>query len=933
VSEPAEIYRQIVESSTDGLWVLDDHGRTVFANARVGELLGRTAADVRALRLPEVLDDRDRAGFERRMERLRAGDAEALRPVDGERVYRRPDGSPVPLLVSEQPLFDATGALVGYLHRLTDDSRRRILLSELRRSRSQLDEAQQIARLGSWEIRTDPREVTWSAAMYDVLDVDPETFEPSLDTFLDILAEDDREGAADRWQQVLEQPGERGMDVRVRLRDGSFRWVRAVGRALERAEDGTPLRLGGTMQDVDDLKKAELNLLDAVELNTLMQHIATAANQASTFDEALSASRALLLAHHDWQRAVAFDVTPDGLRFHRLGADDTMPPNALEAAVAERALRADGTVFEEDAVVEHPMIGFPLQVEDRPAAIVVVTARSRFERHEMLRSLVRQVAGELAQVAVRDRAAAELAAARDVAMAASQTKSEFLAMMSHEIRTPLNGVIGLNDLLLHTGLDRRQRELAEAMQGAGRALLVLISDILDFSKIEAGRLELETVEFQPSIVVAGIRDLFAADALTRGISLEVEVEPGVPRYLEGDPSRFGQVISNLVSNAVKFTHEGRVRVRVGAEVSTEEVLLRVEVTDTGIGMDAEQAARVFQPFRQADASTNRTFGGTGLGLAIAQQLATAFGGEIGVDSTPGEGSTFWFTGRFRPPAQMSRPVAAAVAADGERSRGHVLVVEDNEVNQLVTVGMLELLGCTSEVAADGAAGAARAAAGRFDAVLMDLQMPRVDGFAATRLIREAEAPGTRIPIIALTASATIGEEQRCRDAGMTGFLSKPLRLEALREVLSEQLGVECAPCAAREHRPVAAPEPCPEPVLDTSRIEELAEMGIEALPLIRRAIDNFTASASQQLSALRRDWRARDAAALRADAHRLKGSAANLGARRVAAVALGLEQMADTGDVGPAGPLLVDLAAALDEAVGELARTSVEVDEIAHRSA
>ena len=926
----AEIHRQIVESSTDGLWVVDAHGATVFANARVGELLGRTAAEVRALRITEVLDERDRACCEQRLERLRAGDAEALRPLEGERVYLRPDGSPVPLLVSEKPLFDATGAWTGCLHRLTDDSRRRVVLGELRRSRSQLAEAQSIARLGSWEISTDPREVTWSAAMYDVLDVD-ESFVPSLDSFLDILDEGDRAGAAAIWQQVLTEPGERGLDVRVRLRDGSLRWVRAVGRALERAEDGTPLRLGGTMQDIDDLKRAELNLLDAVELNTVMQFIATAANHASTYGDALAAAREVLLGHHDWQRAVAFDVTAAGVRFRALGEADTMLPNALEAALAERTLYAGDSVFEEEVVREHPMIGFPIEADGEVLTIVVITARSPFERHEMLRSLVSQVAGQLAQVAMRDRDAAELAAARDVAMAASKAKSEFLATMSHEIRTPLNGVIGLNELLLHTELDPRQRELAEAMQGAGRALLVLISDILDFSKIEAGRLELEMVEFQPAVVVAGIRDLFAADALTRGIALEVEVAEEVPEHLHGDPSRFGQVIANLVSNAVKFTHEGRVRVRVHAEVdsgdSAAEVLLRVEVSDTGIGMDSEQAARVFQPFRQADASTNRTFGGTGLGLAIAHQIAHAFGGEIGVDSAPGRGSTFWFTGRFRRPAEMSRPVAVQAAPDGVQRHGHVLVVEDNEINQLVTVGMLELLGYTSEVAADGAAGAARAAAGGFDAVLMDLQMPRLDGFAATRLIRESEPPGTRIPIIALTASATLGEEQRCRDAGMTGFLSKPLRRDALREVLQGQLGD--AGGAAREV-PAIPEQPV---VLDLSRLDELAEMGPEALPLIRRAISNFVANAPDHLEALRRASQAQDAPSLRAAAHRLKGGAANLGAQRVAAVAFGLEQLGDTGEVRGAGPLLIDLAAALDETVEALGRTTFDDGAVTARSA
>jgi CheY-like chemotaxis protein len=456
---------------------------------------------------------------------------------------------------------------------------------------------------------------------------------------------------------------------------------------------------------------------------------------------------------------------------------------------------------------------------------------------------------------------------------------------------------------------------------------VLISDILDFSKIEAGSLELEQVDFQPAVVVEGVRDLFAADALSRGVALEVEIDPAVPRHLRGDPSRFGQVLSNLVSNAVKFTHDGQVLVTVAARRRKRRVDLEVRVADTGIGMDAEQQRRIFQPFRQADVSTTRTFGGTGLGLAIAQRLAHALGGDIGVDSTPGVGSTFWFTSRFAP-SVASASAAPARAVPRVPGSGHVLVVEDNEVNQLVTVGMLQVLGYTSEVAADGAAAAARAAAGRFDAVLMDLQMPRLDGFAATRLIRQAEPPGVRVPIIALTASATTGEDERCRAAGMDGFLTKPVRLDTLGSALAEQLGG-----TAPEQPPATAPSPSAPVVLDPSRLEELAEMGADAVPLIQRAIDNFVTTAPENLETLWRLWRERDGGALRAASHKLKGSAANLGAERVAAVALEVEGLAGEDDLVPAGPKLIELAAELDEAVTALREFVIPLEGPSSRSA
>ncbi|MET3960170.1 PAS domain S-box-containing protein [Marmoricola sp. OAE513] len=900
MAHPDTFHRQIVESSTDGLWLVDTHGRTLFANARVGELLGLTEAEVRAARASDVFASP-----------WWATDVGAL---DVQRLCRRPDGSQIPLLVSERPLLDDEGRVIGRLHQMVDDRRRWTLLDEFRRSQSQLAEAQTIARLGSWEVRTEPAEVSWSQTMYDVLGVDRATFAAGYAGFTSMIVPEDRDEAVRSWSRIERDPGQQRLDVRIRRTDGEVRWMRVVGEVLERDDDGRPVRFGGTVQDVHELKQTELDLLDAVEVNTLMQVLATAANEATTFGEALLSLRDLLLAHPDWQRAVAFDVRDGALEFLPLVPDDPVLPSTYEQAVAVRALAVGATVFEEDWEPAAPMIAFPITYQGETAAVLVITARSPFERHAMMQSLVDQVAGQLDQVLARDRTALELAAARDVAMAASQAKSDFLAMMSHEIRTPLNGVIGLNDLLLHTELDPRQRELAEAMQGAGRALMVLISDILDLSKIESGSLELEDVDFQPAVVVEGVRDLFAADALSRGITLDVVIDAGVPRHLQGDPSRFSQILSNLVSNAVKFTHEGRVRITVAASGRGEDVELQVEVCDTGIGMDAGQQARVFQPFRQADVSTNRTFGGTGLGLAIAQQLAEALGGRIGVRSSPGAGSTFWFTSRFGVPADQAVVDAEAPA---ERSHGgHVLVVEDNEVNQLVAVGMLEVLGYTSEVADDGAAAAARVATGRFDAVLMDLQMPRLDGYGATRLIRQAEHGGAQVPIIALTASATAGTHQACQEAGMTGFLTKPVRLDDLATTLREQLaGGRAARPAPVQVVPAQLDRTSARQVLDPDRLDELAEMGVEALPLITRAIDNFRRDGVEHLAGLEEAWEHRDAPVLRTAAHKLKGSAANLGVNRVAAVALAIELLAESGDVEGIGLKLIELAAEMDDAV------------------
>ena len=379
----------------------------------------------------------------------------------------------------------------------------------------------------------------------------------------------------------------------------------------------------------------------------------------------------------------------------------------------------------------------------------------------------------------------ELAEARDQALEAVELKSQFLANMSHEIRTPMNGVLGFVELLLDSEPTETQRSYLETVRGSGESLMTILNDILDFSKIEAGKLELETVDFDLFEIVRQVGELMRAQAQSKSLAFEVECTGGSSR-LRGDPTRLRQILGNLVGNAIKFTQEGEVRVRV--EVSDEHHLrqVRLTVSDTGIGIPEEQRRLLFQPFTQGDGSTTRRFGGTGLGLAISRRLVDMMGGRIGVESEYGQGSTFEVL--LGLPAARPIEASATESAKPERTEvrpARVLLVEDNPVNRRLVQLMLERVGHTVDTAENGAMALERFEPGRYDVILMDAQMPRMDGYEATRVIRSRERGAAPVPILALTARAMKGDRERCIEAGMSDYLTKPVSSATLLGAIEE----------------------------------------------------------------------------------------------------------------------------------------------------
>jgi signal transduction histidine kinase/ActR/RegA family two-component response regulator len=394
-----------------------------------------------------------------------------------------------------------------------------------------------------------------------------------------------------------------------------------------------------------------------------------------------------------------------------------------------------------------------------------------------------------------------LDAAKQAAEAANLAKSTFLATMSHEIRTPMNGVLGMIEVLERQGLTKDQRPILVTMRESAQALLRIIDDVLDFSKIEAGRLELEATPFSLSGLVEGVLDTFRPQVLAKGLTLDAEIDAGSQDALVGDPTRVRQILLNLLSNAIKFTEHGGVRVRAGTlPLGGGRTRATLVVTDTGIGLGAEQLARLFQPFVQADSSTTRQFGGTGLGLSIVQRLAQVMGGDVAIESSPGVGSTFTVTLTLdAAPADsplktllrpVARPSARIAARPGEGPR--VLVVEDHPVNREVLVLQLNVLGIAADSAENGVDALAAWARGRYAAVLADIHMPHMDGHELARRLRAAEADrgAARTPIIAVTANAIKGEEERCLASGMDAYLVKPVSIEQLRATLERWLPIQ-----------------------------------------------------------------------------------------------------------------------------------------------
>jgi PAS domain S-box-containing protein len=675
-------------------------------------------------------------------------------------------------------------------------------------------------------------------------------------------------------------------EARARRADGEWRWFASYVQPRF-SPSGAFLGHVGLCPDITERKRAEEEVRCSEEkFRQLAEHIHEVFwMMPPTADELLYISPAY---EEVWGR------TCESLYQNPMSRTEAIHPDDAERAHALFARQIQGEMIASEYRIRTPD-GHEKWIRDRA-----------FPVRDAAGQLIR-IVGIAEDIAEQKRHEQELVRAREGAEAANRAKSCFLANMSHEIRTPMNGVIGMVQLLFETDLTAEQRRYADVAQTCGETLLALIDQILDLSKIEAHKITLEKVSFNPCDIVEDVVRPLRVQASAKGLRIHWCASPEVPPLVRGDAHRLRQVLNNLAANAIKFTERGEVALDVAVARQGEgTATLRFTIYDTGIGIRPGEMETIFSPFTQADNSSTRKYGGTGLGLSISKQLVEMMGGTIGVNSREGQGSTFWFTAVFelmRPIEQQplgERREERSPAAGGMtriESDSRILLVEDNSTNTEVALAQLQKLGYKASAVANGAEAIVALEHGSYDLVLMDCEMPVMDGFEATRRIRQSAHPA--IPIIALTADAMSGDRNRCLTDGMNDYLTKPVEMDRLRDMLAKWL--------PRSRTRVTRETPCQsggQPGNDVFNEEAMLRRLMGDRKLAGMVIEGFLGNVPSQLNNLRKQLEAADAPGIRIQAHALKGAAASVAAEALAGVILAMERSSAAGQLDLCGEML-----------------------------
>jgi PAS domain S-box-containing protein len=888
-------FERAVEGANDGLWEWDRTTMEVWTSPRFWKLLG-FAADAQ-LPADAYADWTNRLHPEDAEETLKAVTlhVESGAPYDREYRLRTESGEYRWFGARGVSQRDSAGKAIRMAGSLRDIHSRVTARQELKTLADRFAAATEGANDGLWDWSVGSDMVWRSARFWTLLGFPPDAeFPPNtLASFHERLHPDDAPATIAARAAHLETGVPFNIEFRLRTFSGEYRWFRSRA-ALQRDEKGKPLRMAGSIQDIHEMKQLEAARARSAELLAASN---AALEEAQALGRLGSWSIDFDTGKIEWSRQL--------YRLH--GREESLGPREGDASIAAYVEQDAGRIVA--AVNKAREDGAPynivLQLREPVNGMRFVRARGKVQRNESGRIV--GMFGTTADVTAEVEREEALKAARQQAEAANRSKSEFLANMSHEIRTPLTSIIGFTDLLSAPACTPDERaEFIQTIRRNGQHLLRVLNDLLDLSKIEAGKMTVECVACSPANIIAEIDSIMRVQAIDKNISFAIEYGGRIPHAICTDPTRLRQILLNLVSNAVKFTETGGVRLSIRTEMIGSAPRLRFDVADTGIGISAEQQADLFLPFRQGDPSTTRRFGGTGLGLAISKRLAAMLGGDLSVTSEVGRGSVFTLVidaveteiRKSEVRGSVGRALPGVERTGGQKSEvsvhrydaaspfpsqplhGRILLAEDGGDNRRLITACLQQAGLFVETAPDGQAAVARvieaAEQGRpYDLVLMDMHMPRLDGYDATRELRRRGFGD--LPIIALTAHALAGERERCIECGCDDYAPKPIDLPALLAMLRQHLGRVAASSGGNEKSPC---ECASQESICSDRIAEpvMQKILVEYLSELPARVDHMLESLKQG-----------DLAAVRQLAHQLKGSGKSYGFPDISRLAAALE--------------------------------------------